>query len=385
MAKTSRKSTRFIGVQSRESSTRKHNGRADICYTIDFMDSITKKRVRKDIGWASDGMTAVYASKVRTELMHGTRGQSGALLQALNMNKKSEMSLGQAFERYVTEWLIPRGKHHAADNSMFHNHLTPWAQCELSSFDVYVIDTIIGKLTKKGLSTQSVRYTVALIRRVMRRMEAWNLYDGQIPFNKITLPKPNNRRERFLTPEEARILLDALATKSSMVHLQAMIALHCGLRFGEIAALSVGDIDFYGNNILIRDTKSGKARHAVMTASLVEFLRKWIINTEPKGLIFPNRTASVQKEISKTFERTVKELGFNMTNGSAITDARQKVVFHTLRHTYASWLAFQGQGQAVIADLLGHSSLEMSARYTHLFPDSRRKSAVEIEAIFRHE
>lgn len=84
---------------------------------------------------------------------------------------------------------------------------------------------------------------------------------------------------------------------------------------------------------------------------------------------------------SDTFERTVEELGLN----EGVRDRRDKVVFHTLRHTYASWLARSGQGQSVISDLLGHASLEMSKRYIHLMPDSRRAAAQAIETLFTND
>lgn len=91
-------------------------------------------------------------------------------------------------------------------------------------------------------------------------------------------------------------------------------------------------------------------------------------------------------QVSDTFARAVDALGLNDlcrdgTSTAKITDRRQRVVFHTLRHTYASWLASSGAGQAMIAELLGHSSLEMSRRYTHLMGDEKRDSGERISRI----
>ena len=120
-----------------------------------------------------------------------------------------------------------------------------------------------------------------------------------------------------------------------------------------------------------------------MTKFLEDSIRAYLIEVPREtNIVFPTVKGTVQKSISKTFERSVRDIGLNTINGIFIDDARQKVVFHTLRHTYASWLAMSGQGQAMIADLLGHSSLEMSSRYTHLFPDARRATATAIEDIF---
>ena len=68
--------------------------------------------------------------------------------------------------------------------------------------------------------------------------------------------------------------------------------------------------------------------------------------------------------ISDQYQRIVDEL-FNKD----ITDDRNKVVFHTLRHTFASWLAMDGVDINTISELMGHATLEMTKRYMHLAPN----------------
>ena len=64
-----RKSTKYPGVQARESKERRYRGRPDICYTIDYRDA-TGKRIRKDVGWASQGFSAALASEMRATVIH---------------------------------------------------------------------------------------------------------------------------------------------------------------------------------------------------------------------------------------------------------------------------------------------------------------------------
>lgn len=59
-----------------------------------------------------------------------------------------------------------------------------------------------------------------------------------------------------------------------------------------------------------------------------------------------------------------------------VTDRIHKVVFHTLRHTFASWLVQNGVSLEVISKLLGHSSLQMTMRYAHLDPVNQSMKAV---------
>ena len=96
----------------------------------------------------------------------------------------------------------------------------------------------------------------------------------------------------------------------------------------------------------------------------------------PGGWVFTSRDGEQLKEVSDTFERAVKRLGLN--NG--IEDRRQKVCFHTCRHTFASWLALEGTPILTIKELLRHSSLAMTERYAHLIPDHKKQAINVIEA-----
>ncbi len=66
----------------------------------------------------------------------------------------------------------------------------------------------------------------------------------------------------------------------------------------------------------------------------------------------------------------MERLGLN----DGIDDPRDKVVFHTLRHTFASWLAIQGTPILTLKELMGHKSLAMTERYAHLMPDVKREA-----------
>jgi len=92
-----------------------------------------------------------------------------------------------------------------------------------------------------------------------------------------------------------------------------------------------------------------------------EILKSWYLKIKKGDKI---------KAISKTFDRVVKELGLN----DGVTDPRDRVVFHTLRHTFASWLAIQGTPIYTIKELMGHKTLAMTERYSHLIPDSKRSA-----------
>lgn len=72
--------------------------------------------------------------------------------------------------------------------------------------------------------------------------------------------------------------------------------------------------------------------------------------------------------ISEHLRETLNRL-FNQ----GITDTKQRVVIHTLRHTFASHLAIQGTPIQIIQKLLNHKDIQMTMRYSHLMPDSGRE------------
>jgi integrase len=83
------------------------------------------------------------------------------------------------------------------------------------------------------------------------------------------------------------------------------------------------------------------------------------------------------KEISRTYRKIANSL-FN----KKVKDPRQRVTFHTLRHTFASWLALQGESLMTIRELLGHKSFAMTQRYAHLIPDEKKRATLNLERAF---
>ena len=381
-----RKSTRYPGVQVRESTERRFRGRPDLCYTIDYR--VNGKRVRKDLGWASEGMSAARAAEIRGRLVN-----EGRLAEALGPGAVAPVTitLAEAWERYRKDWLLANGKDTKACAHLI-THLRRLMPLRLHEITPYHLDTLMAEMRQGGLAPQTIRHAVALVRRIMRRMAKWRLYSGPMPFDDVTLPRPNNERERYLEPAEARALLAELRRRSEQTWLMALVSLHCGLRFGEIARLRWGDVRPDDMMLYIPESKSGRSRHAVMTQEVARALAA-LPHGADTDLIFPARDGGVMASVSKVFFRAVDALGLNDTGETLtradgtvervkIRDARQRVVFHTLRHTYASWLARGGQGQLVIADRLGHRSLSMTQRYTHLMDESRRASADCISKAF---
>jgi integrase len=127
-----------------------------------------------------------------------------------------------------------------------------------------------------------------------------------------------------------------------------------------------------------------------MTSEVRSMLEKRYKAQARTELIFPALNGQLRRWISDTFDRVVNEIGLNdsgeftvnekgETIPVKITDARQKLVFHSLRHTFASWLVQKGTPLYTVAELMGHSSLEMTRRYSHLAPNAIRQAALSLQ------
>ena len=393
--------TKFPGVRYREHLSRKHGVKRDCYFSIYYR--VDKKTREEGLGWSSQGWSAQRAAEVLAELKQNQRISDGpqtleekrqieqdrraALEEAKKKAARDNLTFGQLAEKYL-EWAMGNKKSWRDDRHRYLLHLKPTlAEKPIREITPFLLEKLkrelLGKkkFLKKGqkrgedqfLSSATVKHCLVLVRQMINKAGTWGLYDGHNPIKKIKLPSTtNNRRLRFLSHEEAGILLSELLVSSPQVHDQCLLSMHCGLRFGEIAKLALVDLDFTHGIIQVRDPK-GESRQAYMTEEIKTMLlqRK---PTRPAGLVFPSRCGGRQASVSKAYDRAVGRLGFN----HGIKDHRDKVVFHTLRHTFASWLAIQGTPILTIKELMGHKSIEMTMRYAHLIPDQKHHAIREM-------
>ncbi len=398
--------TKFPGVRYREHLSRKHGVKKDCYFSIYYR--VEKKTREEGLGWSSQGWTAQKAAEVLAELKQNQRISSGPqslkekrqLADDLRVAEEAarrkaileNFTFGQLAEKYM-DWSKENKKSWREDHSRYSLHLKPaLAEIPVREISPFVLerlkrDLLLKKksLTKgqrsghknQNLALSTVRHCLVLVRQMINKAIDWDLYDGLNPVKKIKLPSTtNSRRHRFLTHSEANALLKVLRRSSPQVHDQCLCSLHCGLRFGEIAKLTLADLNFSHGIILIRDPK-GESRQAYMT----EEIKAMFLSRKPSGtadLIFPSRNGNRQISVSGAYERAVTRLGFN----DGVQDIRDKVVFHSLRHTFASWLAIQGTPILTIKELMGHKSIEMTMRYAHLIPDQKHKAVRDMIETF---
>ena len=209
---------------------------------------------------------------------------------------------------------------------------------------------------KKKRAGSAINREVNVLRAMLNKAVRW----GWIEKNPASCPEkfPENRRDRYLTREEAKRVLDlAESSRSKDLYLAILMALDEGMRLSEIFNLRWEDIDFKKEQIWVRETKNGSPRHVPMSGNVRVALAK-----RPRRIgidfIFWGR----KKE--KRDHTGMRESFVNLLQRAEIKD----FTFHGLRHTYGSHLAMAGVPLYTIQRLLGHKDIRMTARYSHLSP-----------------
>jgi integrase len=164
-------------------------------------------------------------------------------------------------------------------------------------------------------------------------------------------------RLRYLTDGEARRLTNACPTDFRALVTAALLT---GCRYGELAAMTVGDFGADVGTLRVRQSKSGKPRHVVLTQEGRDFVAQRAVGKPGSARLFLRGNG-------KPWSKSEQQRPLAAACAAARIDP--PVNFHGLRHTYASRLAMRGVPLAVIAAQLGHADTRMVEKhYGHLSP-----------------
>ena len=390
----------FRGVRYREHESRRHGPRPDRYFMIRFQ--VDGKRCEESLGWASEGWSEKRAFLEMEKLKEAAKLGEGpsslkekrALAEQARQIREAEEERKRVesitFGEFFRDTYFPQeqvdGKNPRSlrrEEELFRLRLDPVIGSKpLRAVTPIDLERVKSNMLKAQLSARSIHYCLAVARQVFNQARRLGILETESPTTKVRFPSEDNRRVRFLTREEADRLLIALAEHSRDTYDIALLSLHCGLRVGEIFGLEWGDVDFERNMLTLRGTsrkagtrtKSGKTRPVILTKQ-AKYMLMGRVRGDHHDLIFPGRKGKRREAISATFDRVVQELGFN----DGVEDDRQKVVFHTLRHTFASWCRESGVDLFVVKELLGHSEIKMTERYSHIGENALRDAVRNLE------
>lgn len=228
------------------------------------------------------------------------------------------------------------------------------------------------ELLKSGLKGKRSNATVnryfAVIRHALNRGERWG-WVIKNPIANVKWLKEPLGRVRFLYPNELESLLKACRDIKSNkpLYIIVLIALSTGARRNEIMKLKKRDVDFERCAAVVYDTKNGLPRKLYINDNICTLIKTWIeqpaIRIKHSDYVFPGPSGKQPVFIEKEWQAAKDAAGV------------KNFRFHDLRHTAASYIAMTGGTQSDIKDVLGHKSIKMTERYTHLL-DSHIKQVI---------
>ena len=247
--------------------------------------------------------------------------------------------------------------------------LPSWGAVRLRDVTHAGVASWVAQLSVSGLSAATVRQA----HRVLSLVLALAVRDGRMarnPADKVPLPRARRPGKRYLTHAQVAALADAAGEHRLLILTLAF----CGLRWGELAALRVQNVDLLRRRIEVAEAvtevagrlewgtpKSHQRRSVPVPRSLVDALAEHVAAKGPEDLVFTASRGGVLRNLN--FRRDVFDRAAEMAGVPGLTP-------HELRHTAASLAVSAGANVKAVQRLLGHASATMTLDvYSGLFDD----------------
>ena len=350
------------------------------------------------VGYGTTGrpIRKTVSAKTRSEVVQKFKDLQRTFDDGLPM-PDGTMTVSQLLDRWRKDILTHQVAPSAAANyeGIARTHINPTiGRKKLTELTTADVDRLISKKLGEGLSVSTVRRVRSVLAQALDQAVRWG-WVGRNVAQLARAPKSERTEGRTLTVDEARIFLDQLRGH----RLEALFALMLttGLRRGEALGLQWPDLETKkgtltvrrqlqreGEGLVVRDTKTHGSRRVVNVPQPVLTLLKQLRAREKtskdqlgpawadSGFIFTNAIGGPldPRNLLRDFKRICKDAGLGDWH------------IHELRHSAASLMLAQGVKLQVVSDVLGHSSIRMTADvYGHLLDPDRESAAAAITEV----
>jgi integrase len=247
---------------------------------------------------------------------------------------------------------------------------------------------------KGGLAPRTLLHVHRVLSEALGQAVRWQIMARNV-CQAVEAPQPRRPEMRALPPEEVRRLLELAKAADNTYSDAVILALHTGLRLGELLALQWEDVDLERGTVSVRRTlenvsgiafrepKTAKGRRVVPVGpTVVERLRRrrrqqleeclaagpsW----QDRGLVFTSSDGGILSgfALRRAFYRLLSKAGL------------PRVRFHDLRHTHASLLLTRGVHPKVVSERLGHATVGITLdTYSHVLPTLQEEAARDLDA-----
>jgi integrase len=295
------------------------------------------------------------------------------------------LALGEYLDRWLSDSVYGtvRESTFSRDKYLVTNHIKPSiGRVKLKSVNAPQVQSLYRERLDSGLSPSTVQKIHHVLHKALAQAVKWNLIPRN-PSDSVKAPTPTPKEMRPLSASEANKLLEA--ARGDRLEALYVLAIHTGMRQGELLGLKWADVDLENAVVRVRRTltrngtryvlgepKTKKSRRTVrLTQKAVEALRSHRVSQaqeklrigslyQDQDLVFAGRNGGLINPSNlrqRSFKPLLKRAGL------------PQITFHDLRHTYASLLFQKNVHPKIVSDTLGHASVAITLdTYSHMLP-----------------
>lgn len=332
------------------------------------------------------------ARKVLAGLVHGVD-------PGTKEHEQKKHTLKSFVEEEYSVWVEANHKDGKGTIKRLKYFVEEFGDTSLEDIDQRMIEQWRTARIKAGRALATINRDISVLKSMFTTAIEWGHISAN-PLAKLKPAKLDNGRVRYLSDDEEKRVLVALDERESKIregrasankwraergyplfpnlsavayvdHLKpmALLSLHTGIRWGELAQLAWEQINFDNAvmTVLGRTAKTGKTRHIPLNSIASGVLNGWKKQTdETTGLVFGGTEGKARNNIKKAW--------LNLMTAAQVKNFR----WHDMRHDFASKLVMAGEDLNTVRELMGHADLKMTLRYAHLSPEHKASAVAKL-------
>lgn len=374
----------------------------DISYFVRyFIDGAYR---RKTVGRKSEGMNEKYASDIRAKMMNKEPSANALYansfsdldedpdqvnfptwafdteemdddLLAIHADTEKAQTLNDLARKYYTHKAIYNKDNFRQKRLYFNAYSDNLGKKLLTELTTAHFHLVVRRMKEMGRKGKTINKHIETFRSIIN----WGIANGHMigpnPTNVIEKEKVNNKRMRFLSKSEILALYKVVANdplKDAVVRL----LINTGARYNAIRTIKVKHILKQDNMIMLHDLKGDDTYYGFIDSDTKRRLMPFMVGKGQDEFLFTTENGKLIP--ARTLQRYLKEILDPLFNeGLDTRDSVNRVVVHSLRHTFASQLALKGVSLQTIQKLLNHKSIDETMRYAKLLPGYGKEDVYE--------
>jgi integrase len=328
--------------------------------------NVKGKKYVKKVGLKSNGITESIVIEYRNRWTLEARHQKTTI-------QKHPLALNE-LAQYYFEYLSIHAKSANKIKQNYYKHISKSlgdsVAFELNDLDILRLQS---SLKDKKLADSSINQIVGILSRIIN----FGIEKSYIEFTKIKKIKKlkvNNVRNRFIPKSEIESFLKEEGIDKRVFNF-ILLAVFTGARVGAVLKIRYRDFDWENQKIKLNDDKRNMVYSIDISPVIIEHIKPQSIKSNKNNFVV---SGASEKMKYATIRYQLTKLFAGLNDGIDKADRKEKIVIHSLRHSFASYLAIAKAPALNIKEMLNQADIRNTERYLHLIEDVNKTYINEI-------